>query len=399
MMQKNECKLLRPWIEHHSIIFGLNNIYVYDNGSTDSLCIGILKEYEKKGLNVNWSFHTQNDFENKGNIFSDLIKEFDNSDASYDFYFPLDCDEFISYERKSGDLLLDRKSIEIELAKHIGSQETLFINASYDNNPLYEDYFFRNASQRKCFFYKGTCLTLDRGFHIGESRSSTGQKKTGIVYVHYHFKEFDDYQSSAKQKLLGRVSDFSINSLEKHLDRKGAGYHLIEALLNTENDYYKLCYNRLTTYRNDCYELLFISTFLKGLGLHVMAPENIKATFNNLSEDVKINGVIDSFSINNNSIKLIGWVVSSTQDDVNNISIIFENAKTIRILNIKKYDRPDVVKAIDGAYVNCGVVAEKELTDDELEYFNSIPNNIIASTRDSSSALMFNKKIFDACIN
>ncbi|MGS3186350.1 glycosyltransferase family 2 protein [Aeromonas taiwanensis] len=394
MMHKNERTLLKPWIDYHSMIFGMENIHVYDNGSTDQECIETLRQYEIKGLHVEWNYTTKADYENRGHIFSEKIKSFDRSSKSYDFYIPLDCDEFIAYERSIGDLLLDKKSIELELSRHIGSQETLSINAGYDNNPLHENFYFRSADQRKCFFYKDTCLTLDQGFHIGKSRARTGPKKTQIVYIHYHYKEFNDYQFSAKQKLIGRVSDFSTSSLERHRDNKGAGYHLIGALLTTESNYYESFHNRLITHKENCFDIIFASTFLKGLGLRVMAPENIKESFKGIDKTVKSHGFIDSFSINGNSIKLIGWVVSSSQEDVGLLSINFGNSRNINISTIIKYDRPDVAKAISGSYMNCGIIAEKELADDELMLFNSAPSKIVAYTKNSSSMLVFNPSIF-----
>ncbi|MGE6106041.1 glycosyltransferase family 2 protein, partial [Aeromonas veronii] len=186
MMQKNESRLLKPWIDYHSLIFGLENMYVYDNGSTEKECIDILKQYEKNGLNVEWMFNSKKDFENKGYIFSERIKCFDSGYSSYDFYFPLDCDEFIACERAPGDLLLDKRTIELELEKYIGTQSVLAINAGYDNNPLLEQYYYRSEGQRKSFFYKGTCLTLDMGFHVGKTKAGLEPQKTKIVYIHNH---------------------------------------------------------------------------------------------------------------------------------------------------------------------------------------------------------------------
>ncbi|MEL8650170.1 hypothetical protein J4W43_21295, partial [Escherichia coli] len=71
MMQKNESRLLKSWLDYHAIIFGLENMYVYDNGSTEKECIDTLKMYERNGLNVEWKFSSREDFENKGYIFSE----------------------------------------------------------------------------------------------------------------------------------------------------------------------------------------------------------------------------------------------------------------------------------------------------------------------------------------
>jgi len=47
-MQKNEATLLEPWILWHGAIFGLTNLTVIDNGSTDRHVLKILKAYKKK---------------------------------------------------------------------------------------------------------------------------------------------------------------------------------------------------------------------------------------------------------------------------------------------------------------------------------------------------------------
>ncbi|WP_429033164.1 glycosyltransferase family 2 protein [Aeromonas media] len=389
MMQKNESKLLKPWVEYHSLIFGLENMYVYDNGSTDQECIDTLMMYEKNGLNVEWGFKSKEDFEKKGYLFSERIKRFDNSTSPYDFYFPLDCDEFIAYERAPGDLLLDRRSIEIELDKYVGSQSVLAINAGYDNNPLLEKHYFRSEGQRKSFFYKGTCLTLDMGFHSGKTKAGSESQKTSIVYIHHHYKEFHEYQKSAKQKLLGRVVDFSLASLEKHRDKKGAGYHLIGALLATEHEYYSSFYNSYASNTNKYYYMAFVSSHLKGLGLNQSAPEQIKAI---CVTDNSIRGVIDSIVVTKDSLKLTGWAISPDENKCFIIYIFGDNNKYIKILNSETYNRPDVVRAIEHSYLKCGIIAEQKLSSEDFDTLHSKELKIIFKNNSSSSRINFNQK-------
>ena len=389
MMQKNETSLLKPWLDYHIMIFGIKNIFLYDNGSTDTTCINILKNYETKGLNVTWDFNTKNDFEQKGQIFSDKIKNLDKSIFPYDFYFPLDCDEFIAYERNPGDLLMDKKSIEIELENHIGCQSTLAINAGYDNNPLFNQYYFRSDEQRKTFFYKGTCLTLDMGFHSGKTNLGAETKKTKIHYIHHHYKEFYNYQTSAREKLLGRVKDFSTSTLEMHRANKGPGYHLIGALLTTEEEYYFSFYNNFKSQTAKYYQMEFVSFFLKGLGLNISAPDNIKI---NYSINKSIRGVIDSIVINNDLIKITGWAVTPDDDDIMNIYILDNNDNFIEFSKINKYSRPDVVRVVDGAKINCGIIAEKTLSHNELEVIASNDIKVIVKNQTLSSKLSFNMK-------
>lgn len=62
MMQKDEYRLLEPWILHHAELFGLENLYVYDNGSTDERCLSVLKKYSEKGMSVVYDRRTFEDF-------------------------------------------------------------------------------------------------------------------------------------------------------------------------------------------------------------------------------------------------------------------------------------------------------------------------------------------------
>ncbi len=389
MMQKNEAILLKPWLDYHAMIFGLENIFIYDNGSTDKSCIDLLEFYEKKGLNVEWNFKTKNDFEKKGKIFADKIKQLDESDLAYDFYFPLDCDEFIAYERAPGDLLVDKKSIELELKNYIGCQFTLSINAGYDNNPLFNEFYFRSDEQRKSFFYKGTCLTLDMGFHSGKTSLGVESKKTKIVYVHHHYKEFHNYQASAKEKLLGRVVDFSTPSLQMHRDNKGPGYHLIGALLTTEEEYYNSFHKTFTSRPKKYHHLAFVSAFIKGLGLNISAPEHLRVKCS-LSNSIR--GVIDSVKIVNNHLTLKGWAVPNNNDDIYSILIFSYNDDYFELSRVNKYHRPDVVRSVNGANLNCGVIAEKELSSKELAIIQSGNIKIIIKNKTLTSKLSFNCK-------
>ena len=52
MMQKDEALLLRPWLLYHGLLFGFENLYVYDNGSTSDAVLAILREFAAVGVHV-----------------------------------------------------------------------------------------------------------------------------------------------------------------------------------------------------------------------------------------------------------------------------------------------------------------------------------------------------------
>ena len=91
MMQKDEGTLLESWLNFYNYVYGMDNIYLFDNGSVDPLTNAILKEWISKGLKV-FQHPGPLSFENKGAIILNKIKEINHQ---YDYFFPVDCDEFI----------------------------------------------------------------------------------------------------------------------------------------------------------------------------------------------------------------------------------------------------------------------------------------------------------------
>lgn len=233
-MQKNEGDMLRCWIEYHSSLFGMTNLFVFDNGSDDKYTNDILSVYESCGLNVMRSFPSKDDFEQKGRIIANTIISLDETNP-FDFYFPVDTDEFICCEI-DGKIRLDRTAIEQELTLHKNDKRVLRICASYEANPIEEDFYFRNTVQRKSFFSQGACKSLDIGFHQASSVLGEEHVRTGIAHIHFHDKSFHFWRERAVRKLEGRVKSFDVEDLKAH---RGRGEHLSRALLGGEQGYYE----------------------------------------------------------------------------------------------------------------------------------------------------------------
>jgi hypothetical protein len=112
-MQKDEDDILNEWILYHAYLFGLENIYIIDNGSGEA-SKSILEFYESQGLNVSY----RDDYSRKGEYLFELIKETSNE---CDIAIPLDLDEFIG--------VVNLQNVLPEY-KHMWAQQCLSYNSN-----------------------------------------------------------------------------------------------------------------------------------------------------------------------------------------------------------------------------------------------------------------------------
>lgn len=340
MMQKNEHQLLKPWLLYHGFKFGFDSLFVYDNGSNDEACIQTLKDFERVGVNVIWEKTEKNDFERKGVIFSEKIKSLA---SEFLFYFPMDCDEFLAVEIAPGEISIDKGEIFSSLESYINENAPLSIGAAYDNNPLYPSFFVRNVNQRKTFFYKETCSSLDCGFHIGKTFSKKDPLKTNIVYFHYHFKDYDFYVESAKEKLKGRISDFSHNSLIEFKNRKGKGHHVVGKLLDGPEVYYSNLRNNYNNNRKNYYKVGFFSDLVRALGLCFESdemPDDFDAY--NVSN---WRGYVENILFDSGILKISGWYIDLGFEGSEKKIILSINGVSFSSKKLLFKERPDVKKS------------------------------------------------------
>jgi len=236
MMQKNEDDLLLPWLKHHGALIGYQNLLVFDNGSDSQATKATLDWAEKLGVRVDRRHTLIEDFVAKGDLYVDTIRQMESSDQA-DFYFPVDCDEFLVTKSASG-VSSDKEALDLELAQYQGSTHPLRIFAGLDNNPMLPGYFFWSLSQRKTFFAAGACDVLDHGFHVGQSRDRSSPVRTKVVYVHYHYKPFHILVEHSKQKLRPFTNDFSVEGMRKYMEEQREGFHCAAHLTRSEAEYY-----------------------------------------------------------------------------------------------------------------------------------------------------------------
>jgi len=230
MMQKNERELLPIWIKYYSSLLSHQDLYIFDNGSNDTETINTLNDAEKQGVHVIYQYNSAKDFEKKGDIIGQKIKEID---SDYDFIFPLDCDEFIGCRTPNGEISFKIEDIEDELLKHAESKETLLFDSQGFNSPISKQHFlFRK--DRKCFFKQGTFQSLDVGFHWGKTKFCDGEHRTNLIQLHFHNKPYEIAKEHAKEKLKLRVNSFAPDEIRKY---NGPGVHMVKYFLMSKEEY------------------------------------------------------------------------------------------------------------------------------------------------------------------
>lgn len=323
MMQKNETELLKPWFHYHASIFDASNIYILDNGSTDKKVLSTLHSIESLGAKVIYEYNTNHDFERKGDIIGQLISDLD--DGSYDFFMPLDCDEFVAVYDQNGKISCEKLDIQYELNNNINSKDALVISGQLFNCPLNNN-IFHYQETRKTFFTKKSFRSLDLGYHWGKS-ISLGEHKTKITHFHFHNKPFNILIEHAKEKLKSRVDSFEPEYLKTY---NGLGSHMVRYFLITEDEY-------LTQFENLSY--IETSSIIDALDkCHEKIPYK-----NDLNIDLDAKGYIDNISHDNASslVTFSGWTFLKCHE-IKSFSIKCNDGKHYLIDTFQKVARQDV---------------------------------------------------------
>ncbi|MGI4745029.1 MAG: glycosyltransferase family 2 protein [Janthinobacterium lividum] len=239
LMMKNEQTLAEPWLLYHADLFGLENLYVFDNGSTDIHSLSLLKKYEEKGLNVDRFFKTPIAFTNKGEILGQLIKALEGLNK-YDYFVPLDCDEFIMLRDSAlEDGYTCSKDRIIGYFDSIGADEgrVLLVNENL-MNILGRTGEFRRALYSKTIYPKGAFVEMDHGYHGGISSRAPGYREIDIVYAHFHFRPYEELVQFAREKLRMTLTDAQIDDKLWLSSFKGPGFHMVGYLTGNAESYY-----------------------------------------------------------------------------------------------------------------------------------------------------------------
>lgn len=253
-MQKNENLLLEPWITYHRTLVEPASIFIFDNGSSDAHTLSTLRDAENSGITINRSFCELKHYHDRGTIFANMIKHLDATNP-HDFYFPMDCDEFMACEisNKPSCRIND---IEDTLIPYLKSEKVLTILHKYVNNPYRPNNYSIANHVTKCFFAKDACEALTDGFHEGRSHSGPEQHATDIIYFEFHYKPYRNHLRMSFQKIEYLVPNPSRRNLANYVKTQKSNFHAALALLQSEYSYLRSFENPTCRSRKDTSLLL-----------------------------------------------------------------------------------------------------------------------------------------------
>lgn len=353
MMQKDEDELLQRWIVYHAHLFGIENLFIFDNDSHSQKAKSTLLKYQELGLNVSYEFTTKECFERKGKIFGAKINELELS-SQYDCFIPLDCDEFIAVQNDNGAVSCDKQAITYELEQYRNHQEVLMIDSQYYNSVI-SPLWFNKQPYRKCFFMAGQFLSMDVGFHWAKNKFSNKEIRTKIVHFHFHNKPFHIAKAHAKEKLMNRVPNFDSQTLR---DFKGAGIHLIKFFLQNEEDsiqqHLKLSHMKILALKNKFSELSICWPYIKNtndIQSRLLLDKALSVDDLFESKVLPIRGSIDCIEDTGDHYIFVGWAVSmlsaplkivflkSSEQEYYGLEIsrVFERKDVNEMLNVQGY--------------------------------------------------------------
>lgn len=354
MMHKDEPFLLGPWVDYHSKLFGKHSIYIFDNGSTDPRALRILNLLKDDGFNIDSAHASGDDFSQKGEIVLDLIRKLEER-ALFDWYFPLDCDEFICLA-EGGAVSTNSVDIHRYLEGLPRIDKVLRISHAYDNCPTHPQYYFK-SQQRKCFFQKNVVKELDRGSHVATSYvCGTDYYYSNIAYVHMHFRDYASYCKSCRNKLEPFVQSFSEKDLCAHLEQKGPGFHLVNGLLMGKQEYYKRSFFRFLEHQ-DCF--VKIDEFTDFMDLYEYNNRFLDVPYS--KSPFEVHGHIDSISIKDDVLSVLGWAYQDGVMDTLLLSLEAD-AKLILPTSISWHSRLDVQSIYNTSSQACGFKADFSMT-------------------------------------
>ncbi|WP_428375562.1 glycosyltransferase family 2 protein [Lichenicoccus sp.] len=237
VMLKNERTLTSLFIGYHAALFRPENMFVFDNGSTDPEVLAALERLEAQGGHVERRFTSAGDFRRKGTVLGDLIKQLDH-ESDYDFYVPLDCDEFVVLRTGDG-FTAEPDRIHAYLDAQRGARDILHVTLNLSNLLGTPD-GFRPALYSKTIYPRDSFLHMDHGYHTGVVHDgSSPYRDCDLVYAHFHYRPYEEVVEFARQKLRMELTDAQINDHAFLQEFRGMGRHMVPYIIGGAEAYYR----------------------------------------------------------------------------------------------------------------------------------------------------------------
>ena len=230
-MVKDEVDIVREWILYHGNLFGYENLYVVDNGSTDGT-LEIIQSFARTGIHI---FH-EADYRKKGEVMTALIREHSPRGIAY----PIDIDEFVvHYDKTTKTISADKETI----MKYLYSlpisavYKTNYILTGVETSSGYANAVLEATSGKyldyggfaKSFFTASLFTgTIDHGNHY----TSNSYIMTDLCLVHYHCRN----PAQMHAKIVNNVSGLGYNAKDlqslKDLPKDCMGFQHVGSLID-----------------------------------------------------------------------------------------------------------------------------------------------------------------------
>jgi hypothetical protein len=202
-------------------MFGFENLFLFDNGSSIPSVIDTLQEYQKKGINYDNTHNTVADYALKGEIITDCVLKMQSKEL-YDVVFLLDCDEFVVLKDGPG-ATVDRFRILDYLERVFHGQGILRVSTQFFNIINRPGEFGITDYTKSVIILDGTFLKTDHGHHFCSTTAGSLYRPCEFAYVHYHYKPLLMLREHARAKLAPFVD---VDDLAAVAAFTGWGNHL-----------------------------------------------------------------------------------------------------------------------------------------------------------------------------
>jgi len=231
-MQKDEKLLLKHFAAYYGDLFGYENIFIIDNGSSWETK-RVLADLTETGCNIMYDFDQPEDFSSKGAIIGKIASELAQR---YDAFITLDCDEFIGVkvDLERPVYSCDRGDLLSELAKFQPNTGYKILQRLRNDLKAPGRFYDIKALSPKLVFGPGSIENLCVGLHSCTTPECIAS--TNLVFFEFHNKPFSDLQRSAFEKLKTRVD---VDDRQKLSDYRGPGEHLPKYLIWSESEYHR----------------------------------------------------------------------------------------------------------------------------------------------------------------